>query len=321
MGAAKQPPAIPPEPIELIETDVASEAFGPEQVLEDRIGAFSPSILATDALELREILQGFFERIKPDAWLRRTERRPGGWTLHETVAHIEAVTGGYLYAVEAGLAGRSPEIPGLSQRRDLANWNRAQIAARAEQEPQALCAAILEQLSLLARIAGSLTPDPLTRSVPTPMYGGDATIGELLGGALTHIGIVHGAQLAQGARSQPIWIWYRAGMMRRQLTRFFHLMGLAYWPERGGSLHATIAFSASGSGGGSWYVRVAPSGGYGRIGRVRTADLTLEFASVDLLCRAITLHVRPLRYLLLRQIKLRGNLRLATRFGRYFIPT
>lgn len=311
------PAATEPEPIEpeVLDEDLASGHP------EDRIGAFAPFILAADALELREICAGFFERVKEEAWARRTELRSTAWTMRETLAHLVAVGQTYNRAAADALAGRPVEIPGLPGRAELKVWNRAEIAARAETPAAELVAALLDSFAEVARVAGQLEPAVLARPVEAPMFSSPPTIGELLGGALSHVGIVHGAQITVAARTGPLWIWFRPGMMRRQLTRFFHTMGLVYRPERGGSLHATIAFTAIGQGGGSWYVRASPSGGSGRLGVVRTSDLHLTFASPDLLCRVMTVQTSPWRHLLLRQIKVRGRLRLARDFPRLFAPT
>jgi hypothetical protein len=307
----------PPDPAEpeLVEPRQASDHP------EDRIGAFAPFILATDALELREICAGFFERVKDEAWGRRTELRAAAWTMREALAHLDAVSLAYGRAVADAVAGRPIDIPGLPARTELKAWNRAEIAARAQTPVAELVASLLDSLGELSRVAGQLEPETLSRTVAAPMFSAPPTIGELLGGALSHLGIVHGAQITVATRGGPLWNWYRPGMMRRQLTRFFHTMGLAYRPDRGGSLHATIAFTAIGQGGGSWYVRASPQGGSGHLGVVRTSDVHLTFASPDLLCRVMTVQTSPWRHLLLREIKVRGRLRLARDFPRLFTPT
>lgn len=289
---------------------------------EDRIGAFTSYALAGDLLELREIFAGFFERVKPDDWNRRSERRVAAWTLREVVAHLGAVAEAFNTAAVAGLAGQAAlELPGITRRADLKAWNKAEIAARADKTPAQLVDALLATLSEAARQAACLEVDALAREVQTPFYNRPLTIAELFGGSLSHAGIVHAAQVANPVRKQPLWLFYRPGMMRRQLTRFFHILGLAYWPERGGELQAAIAFNASGQGGGSWLVRVGPEGGHGQIGRLRSPDLSLSFASADLLCRVFTVQTSPWRALLLRQLSVSGDLGLARRFPRLFNPT
>lgn len=287
----------------------------------DRIGAFAAYTLAADMLELREIYAGYLQRIPATAWQSRTERRPAGWTLLETLAHLNAAAGVFNTSVEQALAGRPIAIPGLSERSDLAHVNRAMIDTRRDLGPDALADSFLGALERSARLASGLSATQLAQPVEPPYYGGQVTIGELFGAALTHAGIIHGAQVTAGRRAPAIWSFYYPGLMRRQLTRAFHTMGRAYWPERGGSLHATLAFEVAGQGGGSWYVRIDPAGGEGHLGTVRTAEVRLRFSSADQLCRVFTLQTGALRSILLGRLRIRGNLRLAARISRLFSPT
>lgn len=297
------------------------EASGATPLPEDRIDTFTTYSLAADLLTMRELFDGYFERVKGDAWARRTERRPQGWTLHQTIAHLEAVAEVYHNAILAGIAGREVHVAGMTSRGDLRAANRAAIDARIGRSPTDLVAAFLERLGETARLAGRLEPAILARRVAVPFFGGVPTVGELFGGTLSHAGIIHGGQVAAGARMQPIWAFFRPDMLRRQLTRFFHTMGLAYWPERGDGLQANLAFSAEGQGGGSWFLRVSPAGGQGELGAVRTADVSLRFASADLLCRVLTNQTRVWPHLLWRRIRVQGNLRLARRMLPLFSPT
>jgi hypothetical protein len=323
MIPAEQPEIERPAPPSEEQPPLTEEQAAAEAALarlEDRIGAFTSYTLAADFLELREIYTGTLERIEPADWSRRTERRPNSWTLRQTLAHVAAVAETYNAAVAAGLEGRPVEIPGFETRRDLRSANLAALAARTALSPEELSASFLGALDEAARLVAPLEPEHLGRLVPVPFFDGTPTVAELFGCSLVHAGIIHGAQLA-ATRARPIWIFFQPGLMRRQLTRFFHNLGLAYWPERGGDLHATIAFNVAGQGGGSWFVRARPDGGQGRIGVARTRDVTFDFASADLLCRIFTFQTPPWRALLTRQLRVHGNLRLAARLPQLFTPT
>lgn len=299
-----------------VSTDEASSPLP-----EDRIGAFTAVSLAADMLELREIYSGYFERVKEEAWERQTERRPTGWTMRQTIAHLGAVAYAYRQSVLAGLAGLPVELPGLNERSDLSAANAVAIEARADQSPSELVTDFLNTLSETASLVCGLEPEQLALETAVPFLSGRSTLAELVGGSLAHAGIIHGAQITATTRRTPIWLFYRPGLMRRQLTRFFHIMGRAYWPERGGDRHFTIQFNVSGQGGGSWFIRADPEGGHGQIGRVRTAELRLDFASADKLCRLLTYQISPLRAWLLRHVKIRGSWRLARDFPKFFTPT
>lgn len=322
MTAAEQPelerpapPAAEPPP-----TDEQAAAEAALARLEDRIGAFTSYTLAADFLELREIYAGTLERIEPADWSRRSERRPNAWTLQQTLAHVAAVAETYNAAIMAGLEGRPVKIPGLETRHDLRSANQQALEARSALSPEELSEAFLGALEAAARLVAPLGAEHLGRIVPVPHFDGAPTVAELFGCSLAHAGIIHGAQLV-ASRARPIWIFFQPGLMRRQLTRFFHNLALSYWPERGGDLHATIAFNVAGQGGGSWYVRVRPEGGQGRIGVARTRDVTFDFASADLLCRIVTFQTPPWRALLTRRLRVHGNLRLARRLPQLFTPT
>lgn len=318
-------PDAPAAPADLSAPDVelTPEQRAAEEALarlEDRIGAFVSYTLAADFLELREIYAGGFERMKEEDWSRRTDRRPGGWTMRQALAHVDAVACVYLDAIGAGLEGRPVVIEGLEGRQNLKAVNKAAIEARAGLSVDELRTSFLGMFEESARLAASLEPAHLGRTVPVPFFAATPTIAELFGCSLCHAGIIHGAQLAT-SRSRPIWIFYQPGMMRRQLTRFFHNLGLAYAPERGGTLHATLGFHAEGQGGGSWMVRAQPDGGQGKIGIARTADVSFYFGSTDLLCKLITFQTQPWRHLLTRRLRVAGNLNLARRIWTLFTPT
>lgn len=313
--------AIPDDPDKAYLSPEQAAATETLAQLDDRSGAFTPYTLAADFLELREILAGSFERVKPESWGKRTtDRRPRGWTMRQTLAHLEAVAQLYNHVIEQGLAGEPVQIPGFTRREDLRAMNDAAMAARAEVPVAQLCASLLSALEAAARLAGRSEPEQLGRLVPVPFYGAIPTVAELFGGSLCHAGIVHGAQIAL-SRSRQLWIFFPPGMMRRQLTRLFHMLGLVYWPARGGELHATFGFSAAGQGGGSWFVRADPGGGQGRIGIARTTDVAFQFASADLLCRVLTGPRLPWRQIALQQLRVSGNLRLAKRLPALFTPT
>jgi len=288
--------------------------------LEDRIGAFTAYTIASDFLELQEIYRGSFERVKDDDWNRRIERRAEPWTMRQALAHTLTMTETYNQIIQSGLEGRPASIPGLARREDIPSFNETALAANAERPIGELISAFLEALGAAARLCAPLGAESLGKQVAVPFFSRVPTVAELFGCSLANAGIVRGAHLAV-SRSRPVWIFFSPGMMRRQLTRFFHLLGLSYWPERGGDLYATIAINVKGQGGGSWHVRIGPEGGRGKIGRARTTDVTFTFASADLLCRLLTGQTRPWRHMVMGRMQVSGNLGLARRVpGLFALP-
>lgn len=322
MAAENQTPPLESSEVPEVaeESGDQAEAEAALARLEDRIGAFTSYTIAADFLELREIFAGTFERMKEEDWARRSERRAEGWTRRQALAHVDAIAQAYNQAITAAVEGRPIAIPGFGDRADLKAFNQAAIEARADVPVEDLVTSFLDALSDAARIAAPLSIENMIRPQSLPHFSSTPTVAELFGASLAHAGIIHGAQLV-ATRTRPIWIYFQPGMMRRQLTRLVHLLGLTYWPERGGELHATIAVNVAGQGGGSWIIRVSPGGGQGKIGLARTNDVTFSFASADLFCRLITYQTSPWRSLLLRRLRVSGNLSLARRLPNLFTPT
>ena len=282
--------------------------------------AFGLQGLATDLIEVKRIFTEFFAARSPADWQRRTERHDKGWTLRETIAHLDSVGQIYLRAVEATLAGQACPIPGLLQRTDLPTWNQREIEARMHWPVTDLCSSFLDTLQQATDFLDRLSPTVLTQQTLFPFYNRPITVGELLAGLAAHPGLVHAAQVANGAGVAPLWVHYAPAMLQRQITRFFHFMSLSYWPERGGDLRATVNFNAAGPGGGSWYVTMTPTGSEVGTGSARRATLTVWFRNADALCRAFTQQVSPLGALLTARAFAWGNLPLGFRLPWLFNP-
>lgn len=290
--------------------------------MDDRTGAFEPYTLAADLLELREICAGFFERVAADDWARPTERRPEAWTLHETLAHLTATAAGLNQLITATLEDTPGPFAGRDlQRSDLKAYNREALDAFTPHSSTELVDLFLSELSAAARTAARLEEPALSAKVAIPFYHTDPTIAQTLAIQLVHPGIVHAAQVAVGQRAQPLWNYYRPGLMRRQLTRLFLNMALAYRPERAGDVHATISFTVNGKGGGSWHISVAPELARAYVGKAEKPNVALTFASAELFCKTLAVRTPIWRNIVLRRIRVSGDLRLAQRFSTFFAPT
>jgi hypothetical protein len=279
---------------------------------------FDPQGLATDLLEVKRIFAAFFAARSPADWQRQTEPNGHGWTLRETVAHLEALGQAYQQAVEASLVSQPWHLPGVGQRTDFTAWNQRQLAMRAERPIGEICDAFLNGLQQAAACVTGLPPAALHEKIAFPFYQRPITIGELFGAQAAHPGLVHAAQVVHGQGVPPLWSQSAPEMMQRQITRTFHLMSLTYWPERGGNLRAALAVRAAGQGGGSWYVTMSPDGSDVGEGRLNKATLRMWFRNPDALCRAFTLQVSPLRTLLTAQAFAWGDWRLGLRLTGLF---
>src|ERR671925_1672961 len=110
------------------------------------MNAFDPQVLAADLLEVKRIYAAFFAARSLADWARHTEPHAKGWTLRETVAHLDSVGQAYLEAAEATLAGKPCHIPGILQRTELPAWNQREIEMRAPQPIADICNSFLDTL-------------------------------------------------------------------------------------------------------------------------------------------------------------------------------
>ncbi|MGH2768258.1 MAG: hypothetical protein ACRDIF_04795, partial [Actinomycetota bacterium] len=166
-----------------------------------------------------------------------------------------------------------------------------------------------------------LTSEQLAMSLVIPAYNRPLTVAELVGAQLAHAGIVHAAQLTNGAGARPLWTSYEPEPMRRQITRAFNLISHAYLPERGGDLYASVNFTVSGKGGGRWYLTLAPDGGASGEGRVRRPPLTIWVRSPHALCSILTSQISVGRAVATGKAMAWGDLRLAFRLPHLFLGT
>ena len=284
------------------------------------MNAFDPQLLAADLLEVKRIYATFFAARSLADWPRHTESRARGWTLRETIAHLDSVGQAYLQAAEATLAGQPCHIPGMLQRTELPAWNQREIELRAPRPITDICNSFLGKLQDASNSVARLPSAVLSQTTRFPFYHRPISLGELFGGQVAHPGLVHAAQVSQGAGVAPLWVQYPPALLHRQITRFFHLMSLAYWPERGGNLRAAVRMSAAGPGGGSWTVTLAPTGSQVAQEPRPRPRLSIWFRNADSLCRAVTFQLSPLRALLTARAFAWGDLHLAFRMAWLFNP-
>lgn len=282
--------------------------------------AFSPDLLAHDFSQLKRILEDFFVPIQWDDWQRRTGNQSGDWTLKQTLAHVVVSSEWFYQMMDDTLNGEPVEIPGLQSREDLPAFNAVNIAQNQFTLPEVLIETLMDTLEQVAARVSSLTPEQCRLPVACPMYNRPAKLIEVVSWHLSHIGMVHGAQLAKGARVKPLWAHYSPAMMQRQLTRMISQMSYSYWTERGGNLQAAVNFIARGCG--EWHIHMNPTGGdYGE-GRAREGMTTTFWArSADVLSHLLTLQLNPYVAVLTGRAWVWGNWSLALRIPYLFTPT
>jgi hypothetical protein len=283
--------------------------------------AFDPQTLAADCAQVRRVLADFCAARSPQDWSRKTGSRAKDWTLRQTLAHLVAGAELIWAATEATLQGQPAVFPGITQRSELPALNAREIAAREHIPPSELAGQLLDVLNQCAERCLSLSARELALPISAPFYNRPLTVAEALGWQLAHPGLVHAAQLANGAGVKPLWIHYSPELLQCQMTRFFNVMSHSYWPERGGELRASVNFRVAGPGGGQWHIILAPDGGSANEGAASRPVLTLWFARMDTLCRLMTLQLQPMGALLRGQMLMWGNVRLGLRLSHLFTPT
>lgn len=217
--------------------------------------------LASDFAAVMRTMEDFFARISSGDWGRLTDPKPGGWTLHQTLAHVTIVAELYHQGIVDSLNRRPLSYPDAPDRESLTRFNYRQIALREAESPRALVERFLTVLGQSAEAARQATPDELNLPAQISWWTRQATLAELIGAQMAHPCITHGAQLAHGAATQPLWTGFPPDLLHRQITRFFRgQMSPAYNVSRGGSLRVTVCFLVGGAAGGRWYLRVSPDG-------------------------------------------------------------
>lgn len=277
--------------------------------------------LADDMLMLAQVLPAFLTESKSEQWHQReSSTSKHEWTLHQTVAHLTAAAEFYRSTLYFAMHQQTP-VPPSFQRRDLPIINQRDILSRQHHSSAELIATFQKALLDTVEMARQLTSEQLSWSVAVPTFNRPITLFELLEAQVMHPGMVHAAQIAYPSNTSPLWQRYEDAVLHRMLTRFFRLMALVYWPERGKSLCATFRFIVAGSSGGQWCVHVSPQQCEAWEGKIDKAQLTLWFANADTLCLLLTNHLRISRSLLRGKLFGWGNLLIATQLSSLFSPT
>ncbi len=283
--------------------------------------AFSSQQLAQNMGELRSVAAHFFDSIRVEDWDRHTEPNQSGWTLRETLAHVTAIAEGWHASVCNTLDARPVSYDGLIIRTDLRHFNEKSILDRQAIPPAVMVEKLLNLLAEIADQVAGLSNAQLNLSVPCPAYNRPLTIAEIVGCQMAHLGIVHGAQLANAVSAKPLWTYCSPALLNHMLTYLFHQVSHSYWVERGGNLRASINFYVSGVGGGRWHLTLAPDGGEGGAGWANSPALIVWSPNAHILCSIFAQQLRPLGAIFTGRLLGIGNLRLGFRLPGLVNPT
>ena len=279
---------------------------------------FDPQIIADDLYEVRRIYAEFFSGLKMENWERPIKAGSKEWTLHETVAHLCALTGAGLESIQYTLHGEEYVFQGLSDRYHFNAFNRQGIDEHLSLPMRELCAEFLSILDETACIARNLRPEQIELASEMPIYNRPVKIVEAMSIMMFHAGLHHSAQVAEPMGIPPLWKQLYPEIRHRVIGRVMRALSLLYRYDLGGDLQAVIAFKMDGPGGGSWHVDVSPESTFSAEGVVAHPSLLLHLNKTDVFCQMFTGRLNLPLALLTGHLKLHGDLRLFPRFGTLF---
>jgi hypothetical protein len=277
-----------------------------------------PTLLAADLREVVHLYEDFFAHVDASSWDRPVGRRGGEWTVHETIAHLDALNGAGVASIVGALEGETYTFDGLETRYQLDAYNRQGVDDRLGVSAEALRADFVRLHTAAADLAATLSPEHEHLTMAMPIYNRPVRIVEALGIIVMHAGLVHTAQVAEPAGLAPLWMRLAPEIRHRQIGRVMRAFSLLYRHDIGDPLRAVLAFHVGGAGGGDWHVDVAPKATTSAEGVADHATLRLRFRETDDFCRMLTQRMNVPMAVLSGRLRLRGDLRLFLRMGRLF---
>jgi hypothetical protein len=279
---------------------------------------FDPQLIASDLCEVRRIYAEFFSSLKMENWERPIKGGSKEWTLHETVAHLCALTGAGLESIQYTLRGEVYVFQGLTDRYHFNAFNRQGIDEHLPLPMKDLCAEFLNILQETASIALNLRPDQAELTSRMPIYNRPVKIVEAMSIMMFHAGLHHSAQVAEPMGVPALWQQLDPEIRHRVIGRVMRALSLLYRYDLGGDLQAVIAFKMDGPGGGNWYVDVSPESTFSDEGVASHPSLLLHLNKTDVFCQMFTGRLNLPLALLTGRMKLHGNLGLFPRMGTLF---
>ncbi len=279
---------------------------------------FDPRTLADDLSEVRRIYARFFAGLNPADWDRPAKGGPQEWTLHETVAHLCALSGAGLDSIACALQGETFVFAGLTDRYQFNAFNRRGIDEHLALPMAELCAEFLAILERAGQIAASLSPAQAEIASVMPIYNRPVKVVEALSIIMFHAALHHSAQVAEPAGVAPLWQQLSPEILHRVIGRVMRALSLLYRYDLGGQLATTIHFQMGGAGGGSWYVELSPRTATSVEGTPAHPGLTLRLREPAVFCHMFTGRFNPLVSILKGELRLSGDLRIFPRFGTLF---
>jgi hypothetical protein len=166
---------------------------------------FDPQILADDLCEVHRIYTDFFSHLLGEDWEKPARGGSKEWNLHETIAHLCALTGAGLESIRSTLRRQEYVFDGLTDRYQFNAYNRHGIDKHLALPMKTLCREFLNILEETAFIARTLQPDQVELASEMPIYNRPVKIVEAMSIMMFHAGLHHSAQVAEPAGLPPLW--------------------------------------------------------------------------------------------------------------------
>jgi hypothetical protein len=279
---------------------------------------FDSQTLANDLCEVHRIYASFFAGLDLADWDKPVKGGSKEWNLHETVAHLCALTGDGLQSIRYTLRGENYTFTGLTDRYHFNTYNRHGIDDHLSLSMKELCQEFLNILEETACIARNLTPEQAQLTSVMPIYNRPVQVVEAMAIMMFHAGLHHTAQVAEPAGVPPLWKHLTPEVRHRVIGRVMRALSLLYRYDLGDNLTATLVFQIEGPGGGTWYVAVSPGATTSGEGMSTNPSLILHMRKTDIFCQMFTGRLNLPLVLFTGQLRLRGNLRLFPRMGSLF---
>jgi hypothetical protein len=287
--------------------------------MEDRMNkTFDPQTLAEDLAEVRRIYAAFFAGLTDADWERPVKGGPKEWNLHETVAHLCALSGDGLESIEYALRGKTYKFAGLDNRYQFTAYNRHGIDAHLHHSREDLCAEFLGILDRAGAIARCLSPEQAKITAEMPIYNRPVKVIEALSIIMFHAALHHSAQVAEPAGVAPLWQQLSPELRHRITGRVMRALSLLYRYDLGGDMRKVFSFRIDGPGGGAWFVQVSPEAATSGEGTIDQSGLDIQMRETAVFCRMFTGRFNPLVSLLNGDLRLRGDFWLFPRLGSLF---
>lgn len=237
---------------------------------------FDAATTRKDFSSLKEIITDVLLAVPDEAWLRQTGDRDTDWTLHQLMAHLVSIAQVFQQAADAAATDTELSFRSMTQREDLAAWNQREIERLGQSPPNALSIRLRQLLDKSVMQAHQYTDEQLQKTVLLPVYNRPAPAMHFIDWQLSHLGIIHAAQLVRPLGMAPLWTRYPNEMLPRMVDRYMRHFSYAYW-QAYGSGHTVINFHVGDAG--EWHLIAAEDGGDSGIGAADNADYAVHFDS------------------------------------------